>query len=159
MIVACVGAFREVISEAYRSAFDGDCQTVKVKAHEVQSIGTSVLFRKNFVVQQTMRTEKLASRIMFTSFYLRQVSHSSIGMFSIGLWWQLNRSCDFRYVAIILPVILVHFLCCVTLLYFALSHAVNYFLLYFQKCLCPISRGNVAGILLRFSFQGGTYEL
>ena len=42
-------------NEAYRSAFDGGCTTVKAKAHEVKGISASVLLKKNFVVQQVVK--------------------------------------------------------------------------------------------------------
>ena len=45
---------RSVISHAYQSATDENSRTVKVKAHEVQKVGTSLLFSSKRTVQSTM---------------------------------------------------------------------------------------------------------
>ena len=47
---------RLLISHAYLSATNENCKAVKVKAHEVQKIGTSLLFRKNCRVQQMLKS-------------------------------------------------------------------------------------------------------
>ena len=41
-----------VINEAYRNSGEDNCWALKAKAYKVQSIGASMLWRKNFAVQQ-----------------------------------------------------------------------------------------------------------
>ena len=44
-----------MINEAYKAALDSGCVVAKIKAHEVHSTGASLVFRKNFAIQQIMR--------------------------------------------------------------------------------------------------------
>ena len=65
------------------SASDGDCQAIKVKAHEAHKIGSSLLL-KNLAIQQELKVGAWSSQSMFSGFYLRDVTHSSMETFSIG---------------------------------------------------------------------------
>ena len=46
---------QSVISEPYRMASDPDHIAVRTRAHEVRGISMSLLFKKNFAVQEAMR--------------------------------------------------------------------------------------------------------
>ena len=76
--------FCNVISEAYRASSEGDYGTFMAKKiHEVQDYPISVVFRKNFAVQQVLRAGVWSSHSTFTSFYLKDVTHISLFTFSI----------------------------------------------------------------------------
>ena len=46
---------RSVISHSYGSAFEEDCRSVRVEAHEVRKIETSLLFRRNCAIQLVLK--------------------------------------------------------------------------------------------------------
>ena len=70
---------RDVISEAHKTAFEEDCTVVRTKAHEVHSIGSSLLFSP-----MCHAVGLLCSQIMFTTLYLRDVSHRSLDICFVG---------------------------------------------------------------------------
>ena len=57
---------------------------MKAKMHEVRNIGTSLLFKINFAVQQVLRAGMWKSQTLFTSFSLRDVIPRSSDTFSVG---------------------------------------------------------------------------
>ena len=73
-----------VITEAYRWPLEPNQAAMKVRVHSVRSIGTSLLFKKKFAVQQILRAGMWKSHTMFTSFCLRDVTHRSIDTSFIG---------------------------------------------------------------------------
>ena len=81
-----------VVSEAYRSPSEGGYRAVQAKAHEVKSIGTSMLLGRTYVVQQVMRVQT-----NFTSFYQKDVTHRNMDTFSRVAWWLLSRSWNSRH--------------------------------------------------------------
>ena len=70
--------------EAYKSYLDPGQAAVRVRAYQVRSLGTFLLFKGNIAVQQVMTAGKWISQIMFTSPYLRGVTHGSMDTFPIG---------------------------------------------------------------------------
>ena len=72
-----------MIPHAYQLATYDDSRAVKVKAHEVQKIGTSLLFRKNCVVQQVLKAWTWSLETTFSAFCLRDVTHRLMDTFSI----------------------------------------------------------------------------
>ena len=50
-------------------------------AHDVKRTGVSLLFKKNFAVQQVFRSGMWKSQSTFNSFYLRDVTHRSMDTF------------------------------------------------------------------------------
>ena len=76
---------RAVISHVDKSATDDDdCKAVEVKAHEVCKNDTPLLFKKNFAVQQVLKAVTQSSQTTSSTFYLRDVTHRFVDMFSIG---------------------------------------------------------------------------
>ena len=73
-----------VISLAYSSASEEDCREFKVRAHEVRKVATSLLFRRNCLVHQILKAGTWPAQSTFFSFYLRDVTHRHLVMFSIG---------------------------------------------------------------------------
>ena len=59
-------------------------QMMKTKPHKVCSTVASILFRKNFAVQQVKRGGKWVSPTLFTSFYLREVTRRSMDSYFTG---------------------------------------------------------------------------
>ena len=58
-------------TEAYRMTSDTIYIAVKAGVHKARRIGASMLFQKNFAVQQVTRAGTWASQTTFISFYLR----------------------------------------------------------------------------------------
>ena len=75
---------REMISHVYRSATDEDCKAVKVKAHEAWKVGTSVLFRENFAIQQVLKPGTWSSETTASAFYLQDVTQRCMDTFSLS---------------------------------------------------------------------------
>ena len=72
---------------------------VRVKPHEAGSVGTSLLV-EIFAVQRGLRVGAWNSQMMFTSFYLNDVTHRSMDLLPFGLWWLFYRLCNCRHVAV-----------------------------------------------------------
>ena len=60
----------EIIKRAYQSSGEED-KALKILAHEVRGIAPSLLFRRNFVVDQVLRAGVWKNQSTFTAFYLR----------------------------------------------------------------------------------------
>ena len=74
---------RTVIDHGYSSASEDDCRAVKVSAHKVHSIASSMPFKKNVAVSQILQAGTWKSQSTFTKFYLREVTHKSLDAFYI----------------------------------------------------------------------------
>jgi len=75
---------RNVISDAYKRSHERDAEEVKVKAHEVRAIATSLLFKKNSSLTDVMEAASWRSQTTFSSFYLRDVTHKSLDLHTLG---------------------------------------------------------------------------
>ena len=75
---------RSVISMAHASASEEDCCALRVRAHEVRKVATSLLFKRNCAVHQVLKVGTWSSRSTFSAFYLRDVTHRHLDTFSIG---------------------------------------------------------------------------
>ena len=76
----CLGS---VIDRAYKSV-NANPADFKAKAHETRGIGTTFLFKMNCAVQQVLRTGIWKPQTMYTSCYLRDITHKSMDAFFIG---------------------------------------------------------------------------
>ena len=68
---------RSVISHAYGSAFHANCKAVRATAFEIQKIGTSLLFKKNYAIQQVLKVGACLSHC----FYLRDIARRHMDTF------------------------------------------------------------------------------
>ena len=71
------------VNEAYGLSLDPNQAAVRVKAHELRIIRTSLFLKKIFAVQQVLRAGMWKSQNLFTSFCLRDVTHRFMNTFSI----------------------------------------------------------------------------
>ncbi|MPC54418.1 hypothetical protein E2C01_048334 [Portunus trituberculatus] len=67
----------KVIWRAYVSVSEEESRLLKVNAHEVQAIATSVLFRKVKSLDLVLKPGMWKSMTTFASFYLQDVTHSN----------------------------------------------------------------------------------
>ena len=72
---------------------------MRARTPEVRSIRTSLLI-KIFGVQRGLRVGAWNSQMTFTSFHLRDVTHRSMDLLPLGLWWLLHTLCNSRSVAV-----------------------------------------------------------
>ena len=77
---------REVISAAGAAR----PQVGSLRAHEVRSVSTSVMFHRNWSVTSVLESATWASSSVFSSFYLRDIQHEYDGLLSRSL-----RGCRF----------------------------------------------------------------
>ena len=75
---------RSVIKNAYKEVPQSDLQLWKVSAHEVRAMATSLLFRQNSSIKEVMNAASWRSRSTFVSFYLRDLGHQYLDVFSLG---------------------------------------------------------------------------
>ena len=75
-----------VTNRAYASGSEEDFRFLKVKAHEVWKVATSLLFRRNCAIHQVFKAETGSLRCTFSAFYLRDVTHRHVDTF-------FHRSC------------------------------------------------------------------
>ena len=75
---------RQVIRSAYEGTSEEDRALVKVKAHEVRALATSLLFRKNCSIEDVMSAASWRSHSTFASFYLRDAAHQYLDLHSLG---------------------------------------------------------------------------
>ena len=68
-----------LINHTYNLSLEEHCRALKAKAQEVHTVATSMLSEKNFQVGTTK------SSTTFTVFYLMDVTHKSLGTFSMRL--------------------------------------------------------------------------
>ena len=74
---------RETIRRAYQSSGQ-EVNAPRIRAHEVRGIAPTLLFRRNFAVEQVLRAGVWKSQTTFTSFYLRDITHKSLDTFYLG---------------------------------------------------------------------------
>ena len=75
---------RQVINNAYENSQERDLEQVKVTAHEVRAIATSLLFKKNSSLRDVMKAASWRSHTTFASVYLRDVTHKSLDLHTLG---------------------------------------------------------------------------
>ena len=73
-----------MIRRAYVGVSDEECRLVKVNAHEVRALATSLLFRKVQDLGVILRAGSWRCMSTFASFYLRDVTHKYLDTFSLG---------------------------------------------------------------------------
>lgn len=74
---------RETIRRAYQTS-EQDVNVPRIRAHEVRGIAPTLLFKRNFAVEQVLRAGVWKSQTTFTSFYLRDITHKSLNTFFLG---------------------------------------------------------------------------
>ena len=75
---------RSVISMAHASASEEGCHSLRIRAHEVRKVATSLLFKRNCAVHQVLKVGAWSAQSTFSAFYLRDVLHRYLDTFSIG---------------------------------------------------------------------------
>ena len=78
---------------------------MRVRAHELRSIVSSLVFKENFAIPQVLRAEIWTSQTTFFFFCPRNITHRSMILFPLTLWWPLNRSCNASHIAVGIKVI------------------------------------------------------
>ena len=73
-----------VIFLAHASASEEDCHSLRVRAHEVRKVATSLLFKRNCAIPQVLKAGMWSTQLTFSAFYLRDVSYRHLDTFSIG---------------------------------------------------------------------------
>ena len=74
---------RKTISRAYE--LSGTALPVPApRARETRGIAPSILFRKNFAVDQVLKAGTWRRHITFTRHYLRDIAHKSLDTFHLG---------------------------------------------------------------------------
>ena len=71
---------RETIKKAYQSSGEED-NALRIRTHEVRGIAPTLLFRRNFAVDQVLRAGVWKNQSTFTAFYLRDIAHKSLDTF------------------------------------------------------------------------------
>ena len=71
---------RDVISSAGASR----PEVVRIRAHDVRSVSTSVAFHRNWSVSSVLDSATWSSSSVFSSFYLRDIQHEYDGLFVSG---------------------------------------------------------------------------
>ena len=85
---------RSVICMAHATASKEDCRLLRVWAHEIRKIVTSLIFKKNCVVHQVLKAGTWSAQSTFLAFYLWDVTHRHFTPSPSFLWWRLSRSCN-----------------------------------------------------------------
>ena len=75
---------RHVIRRAYDQVSESDRVLSRVSVQEVRAVATSVLFKKNLSVVQVRRAAQWRSMSTFASFYLRDITHQYLDLYSLG---------------------------------------------------------------------------
>ena len=73
---------RFIISMTLASALEEDCPSLKVRAHEVRKVATSLLFKRNCAVHQVLKVGTWSTQLTVSTFYLRDVTHRHLDTFS-----------------------------------------------------------------------------
>ena len=76
--------FGSVISRAHASVSEEDCCALRVRAHKVRKVATSLLFKRKCTVHQALKAGTWSSQSTLSAFYLRDVTHRHLDT-SIGL--------------------------------------------------------------------------
>ena len=74
---------RETIRKAYEASGQ-EAKAVRIRTHEIRGIAPTLLFRRNFAVEQVLRAGVWKSQTTFSSFYLRDITHKSLDTFHLG---------------------------------------------------------------------------
>ena len=78
---------RKTISRAYE--LSGTDQPVPApRARETRGIAPSLLFKKNFAVDQALKAGTWRRHTTFTSHYLRDLAHRFLDTYTWALWWR-----------------------------------------------------------------------
>ena len=72
----------EVIEWVNQSS-EGEDPLPRYCAHEIKGIAPTMLFRRNFTMDQVLKAGVWKSQITFTSFYLRDITYKSLDTFSL----------------------------------------------------------------------------
>ena len=72
------------LSEVISAAGAARPQVGPLRAHEVRSVSTSVVFHRNWSVSSVLESATWASSSMFSSFYLRDIQHEFDGLRFLG---------------------------------------------------------------------------
>ena len=75
---------RETIKEAHKNCSEESLSSLKVNAHEVRAIGTSIAFFGNTAMEEVMRAARWTNQSTFTTFYMRDVAEDLEGVRSLG---------------------------------------------------------------------------
>ena len=75
---------RQVILFAYKNANPDALTLVKVKAHEVRALATSLAFSKNMSLSEVMHAASWRSNTTFVSHYLRDCTHTYLDTNKLG---------------------------------------------------------------------------
>ena len=75
---------RQVVRAAHTSASDEDSKFVSRTTHELRAIATSVLFSKSQSLNSVMQAACWKSHSTFSNFYLRDLSHMTDDLISLG---------------------------------------------------------------------------
>ena len=73
-----------MIQRAYAGVSEEERRLVKVNAHEVRAIATSVLFGRVRNLDLVLKAGTWKCMSTFASFYLRDVTHKYLDTFSLG---------------------------------------------------------------------------
>ena len=69
---------------ALTSSLGQHCQCPPPRARETRGIAPSILFRKNFAVDQVLKAGTWRRHTTFTRHYLRDIAHKSLDTFHLG---------------------------------------------------------------------------
>ena len=72
-----------MISLAHSSVSEEYCRELRVRAHEVRKVATSLL-RRNCAVHRVLKAGTWSAQSTVSSFYLRDVTHRHLDTLSIG---------------------------------------------------------------------------
>ena len=75
---------RNVILAAHKDFEEDTFNLIKVNAHEVRAVATSLSFKKNKSLQDVMDVAVWRCNMTFTSFYLRDSSHRFLYVSALG---------------------------------------------------------------------------
>ena len=69
---------------ALTSSLERHCQCLPPRARETRGIAPSILFRKNFALDQVLKAGTWRRHTTFTRHYLRDIAHKSLDTFHLG---------------------------------------------------------------------------
>ena len=69
---------------ALTSSLERHCQCLPPRARETRGIAPTILFRKNFAVDQVLKAGTWRRHTTFTRHYLRDIAHKSLDTFHLG---------------------------------------------------------------------------
>lgn len=75
---------RDTIKSAHASFPDSTCPEIKVRAHDIRGIATSMLMRKNCSVPTILRAARWRTHSVFADHYLRDIVRQEGDVFTLG---------------------------------------------------------------------------